>query len=81
MMPAEFLKPLEPAEMTRLIQERLDAMTDLERAQTLVDAGILTPSGEVEERFKHALRRIPGHPSLLAEAAKQDTERKSNGSS
>ena len=63
-----------------MMWDRFDAMTDLERAQALVRAGILKPNGEVEDRFKNAFRPIPGRRNILAEAAKGDGA-KPNGSS
>ncbi len=77
-MPERTNRP-EPEEIGRLILERLEAMTDLERAQTLVRAGIFKPNGEVEDRFKNAFRPVPGKRNILAEAAKANGT-KPNGS-
>lgn len=72
----------EEEELFREARERWEAMTLMERAQSLVDAGILKQNGEVEDRFKNAFRPIPGAPpNILAVAAKEAEEAKSNGSS
>ena len=66
-------------ELSRQMWARFDAMTDLERAQALVRAGIFKPNGEVEDRFKNAFRPVPGKRNILAEAAKANGT-KPNGS-
>jgi hypothetical protein len=45
----------DPEEITRLVVARLHAMTPAERRQTLIDSGILTETGGVHERYRHAI--------------------------
>lgn len=45
-------RPLDVRSAWREVEKKLDAMTDSERVQTLVDAGILTRSGAVAKPYK-----------------------------
>ena len=45
----------DPEEVTRRVVAWLDAMTPEERRQSLIDSGILTETGEVHERYRHAI--------------------------
>ncbi len=52
--------------ITQVALDRFDTLSDREKAQTLVDAGILTPDGDVVERFRGLFQRTAGTPSVLA---------------
>lgn len=54
----------DPEELWKLTKARLDAMTDQERLQTLVDAGILTPN----------LKPAKPYRRMFAEGARQARE-------
>ncbi len=45
-------QPFDVRRAWREVEKKLDAMTDSERVQTLVDAGILTRSGAVAKPYK-----------------------------
>ena len=67
-----FVRQPDPEEVTRRVIARLNAMTPQEKFQSLIDSGILTESGEVHERYRHAItpiRRVPdGDDSAAAES-------------
>lgn len=54
----------DPVELWKDTKARLDAMTDEERRQTLVDAGILTPDLKPAKHYRH----------MFAEGARQARE-------
>lgn len=53
-----------PEELWKITKARLDAMTNEERRQTLVDAGILTPDFKPAKPYRH----------MFAEGARQAKE-------
>jgi hypothetical protein len=54
----------DPVELWKVTKARLDAMTDAERRQTLVDAGILTPDFKPAKPYRR----------MFAEGARQARE-------
>ena len=56
----------DPVELWKVTKARLDAMTDAERRQTLVDSGILTPDFKPAKHYRR----------MFAEGARQAREAK-----
>ena len=70
-MPFHYISTPNPEEAAQRVFARLRAMSPEQRRQTLIDSGILTETGEVHERYRHAITPIrrgqDGNPSAAAD--------------
>lgn len=66
-MPFHFTPTPDPEEAAQRVFARLQAMTREQRRQTLIDSGILTETGEVHERYRHAIVPIESVKAVAME--------------